>query len=407
MKLTTLVKRELLERKHQLLTSLTAITLGIAAIVGVQTIAYFSKIEVAYQVDALGANIIILPKNTTTENYYAADLTEGATLPESYVDEIFMAKDEEGLEGVDNLSPKLSKRISIQGKLWTLTGILPKNEFASKATWSGGVFDTPVACASSRKSIFEFNEAEKLRRTPIEHLSDTECVVGSEFAEAMNLKENEWVEVENISFKVLQILPRTGTVDDARIFIHLHQAQKILKTGRVISAIEVIGCCNEIAGGLVDKLNRLLPDAKVVTISQVVSTQQATNQLMESLTIVFLIVIVLVGGASIANYMYANAFERRKEIGTLMAMGATQFMIVKMFVMKAIILGLLGGIAGAIIGSGLAVVLGPKIAKIPVMPLPSYMLTAIGLSLLLTMMASIFPSLKAAQTDPCLSIQDI
>ncbi len=407
MKFSTLVKHELLERKHQLLTSLTAISLGIAAIVGIQTIARHSEIEVAYQVDSLGSNIIVLPKSATVDNYYAADTNLKQTLPESYVDTILAAKKEAGLQGVDNLSPKLSIKLDIDGQNYTLTGILPKNEFAAKAAWSGGVFDVPTSCASSRKSLLDFTEAEKFRRTPIETLSPTECLVGVEFADAFGLKEGSPVPIMGKTFTVKQIIARTGTVDDSRIFAHLHTVQQMTKSGRVISAIEIVGCCNEIAGGLVNKLNRLLPDAKVVTISQVVATQQATNQLMSSLTIVFLVVIILVGGASIANYMYANAYERRREIGTLMALGATQGMIMRMFVSKALILGLIGGVLGAAVGTALAVVLGPKIAKIPVMPMMDYILAGIGLSLVITVLSSVLPARRAAKTDPCISIQEM
>src|ERR1035438_10931710 len=87
-------------------------------------------------------------------------------------------------------------------------------------------------------------------------------------------------------------------------------------------SIEIVGCCQQISQGLVQKINQLLPDAKVATITQIVDTQIKTNRMMGRLSMLFLTIIVLVGGASIANYMFANVFERRREIGTLMALGA-------------------------------------------------------------------------------------
>ncbi len=45
-------------------------------------------------------------------------------------------------------------------------------------------------------------------------------------------------------------------------------------------------------------------------------------------------------GAGIANYMFANILERRREIGTLMAMGAGSRLIQRMFLIKALLLGL-------------------------------------------------------------------
>ena len=74
------------------------------------------------------------------------------------------------------------------------------------------------------------------------------------------------------------MLPQTGTVDDSRIFAHLHTVQDLAKKGPVINAIEIIGCCQQISAGVVDKVNRLLPDAKVVTVTQIaaVADQEST-----------------------------------------------------------------------------------------------------------------------------------
>ena len=65
-------------------------------------------------------------------------------------------------------------------------------------------------------------------------------------------------------------------------------------------------------------------------------------------------IIVFVGGAGIANYMYANVFERRREIGTLMALGANSSLILCIFLFKALVLGLAGGVGGYILGTVLA-----------------------------------------------------
>ncbi|HBN08613.1 MAG TPA: ABC transporter permease, partial [Cyanobacteria bacterium UBA8530] len=102
------------------------------------------------------------------------------------------------------------------------------------------------------------------------------------------------------------ILPQTGTVDDSRAFVHLHTVQRLTSKKAVLNAIEVVGCCNQISKGLVQKINRLLPEAKVVTISQIVDTQIKTNRMMSQLSLVFLVLILLAGGAGIANYMFAN-----------------------------------------------------------------------------------------------------
>ncbi len=226
-------------------------------------------------------------------------------------------------------------------------------------------------------------------------------------ASFLNLHQDDTLTVAGKSFTVIAVLPQTGMVDDSRIFAHLHTVQELTGKGSVVNAIEVVGCCNAISAGLVEKINKLLPEAKVVTISQIVDTQINTNNMMTRLSLIFLVIIVLVGGFSIANYMYANVYERRREIGTLMAMGADSSLILRLIMFKALLLGFAGGIGGYVIGTLLATGLGPRLAKVPVLPIPSLLIWAIGLSLIITLGASYLPARRAARLDPCTSIQEL
>jgi putative ABC transport system permease protein len=128
---------------------------------------------------------------------------------------------------------------------------------------------------------------------------------------------------------------------------------------------------------------------------------------MSRLSTIFLVIIVLVGGASIANYMYANVFERRREIGTLMALGADSFLVLRIFLLKALLLGLAGGVGGYVLGTALAVALGPHLAGVPVLPMPILALWAVVISAGLTLAASYFPARRAARLDPCATLQEI
>ncbi|MCL4305878.1 FtsX-like permease family protein [bacterium] len=406
MKLRTLVWREIFERKNQLATSFMAILLGITVIVSIKNITFYSEKAVARELDALGANVLILPKSVTMQDYYSADL-QTEEIPEEYVD-ILTSSD---LEGLDNLSPKLSVPVTLAGSRATLTGILPKEEFAAKAAWEGaGIFSRPENCGTVAiiPGLTPTSPKETLvRNRVIETLAEDEVLIGSDVARKVALREGDKLAIMDREFVVTAILPETGTVDDARIFAHLHTVQQMTGRGSVVSAIEVVGCCDQISQGLVQKINKLLPDAKVVTITQIVDTQLSTNRTMSRLSTVFLIIITLVGGASIANYMYANVFERRKEIGTLMALGASSSMVVQIFMLKAILLGLAAGVGGYIFGTALAVVSGPKLAGVPVLPMATLLFLALGISLSLTMLASLLPAWRAARLDPCTTLQEV
>jgi putative ABC transport system permease protein len=404
MRLRTLVLREIFERKSQLLTSFLAILLGITVIVSIKNISHYSEMAVAREMDSLGANVLVLPKSSTLQDYYAADM-QGETIPEEYVTTLAMSD----LAGLDNISPKLSMPVELQVKTFTLTGILPKSEFQAKAAWSGaGVFSRPIGCGAGSVGMMGSEDKKTLaRKRVIETLEDNEVLVGADVAVKLGLKEADKLDVLGKTFSVTAVLPQTGTVDDSRIFAHLHVVQDLSKKGPVINAIEVVGCCQEISNGLVEKINHLLPDAKVVTITQIADAQIKINHMMSNLSLMFLVIIVFVGGASIANYMYANVFERRREIGTLMALGANSGLVLRIFLSKALILGLVGGIGGYVLGTILAVILGPKLAGVIVLPMPLLALLAVGISVALALVASFFPAWRAARLDPCATFQEV
>jgi putative ABC transport system permease protein len=402
MKLKTLVWREIFERKNQLATSFLAILLGITAIVAIKNVTVYSEKAVARELDALGANILILPKSVSLQDYYTADM-QGEVIPEEYVARLTTS----GVQGMDNLSPKLSVPAEVGGKRVTLTGILPKSEFSAKGAWQGaGVFGRPEGCGTVVDLPGGPPKETLVSKRVIETLGSHEALVGADVQSSLKLKEGDSIDLMGQSFTVIAMLPQTGTVDDSRIFAHLHTVQQLANKGSVVNAIEIVGCCEQISRGLVQKINSLLPEAKVVTITQVVDTQIKTNQIMSKLSLVFLGIIVLVGGASIANYMYANVFERRREIGTLMAMGAGSRVVVRMFLLKALLLGLAGGVAGYVLGTIAAVTLGPRIAGVPVLPMFWLAPAAIGIAVAIALGASYFPARRAARLDPCAALQE-
>ena len=206
---------------------------------------------------------------------------------------------------------------------------------------------------------------------------------------------------------MLPFCPKTGTVDDSRIFAHLHTVQELSGHVQVVNCIEIVGCCKEISAGLVDKVNQLLPDAKVVTVAQVVAAQTKINRMMEQLSFIFLLIMVVVGGAGIANYMYANVHQRRREIGTLIALGAESSFILRLFLTKACLLGVVGGVAGFALGTLLAVTVGPRLAGVTVLPMPMLALWAVFLSVAIALVSSFFPARRAARLDPCATFQEV
>ena len=405
MNLRMLVWRELFERKSQMITITVGILLGITTVIAIRNITHYSEKAVARELDSLGANVLILPKSVSLQDYYAADMHE-EVIPEEYVMRLTMSD----LQGVDNLSPKLCVPTELGGRNYSLTGILPKSEFQAKAAWAGaGIFSRPIGCGALELGDEPAEEDKKtlVRKRVIKDLAPNEALIGADVAAAQGLSEGSTANLLGESFTVVAVLPETGTVDDSRIFAHLHTVQRLAGKGEVVNCIEVVGCCKEIASGLVAGVNKLLPDAKVVTVKQVVDTQVKVHNMMERLSQLFVAIIVVVGGAGIANYMFANVSERRREIGTLMAMGADSRLIQRMFLAKALVLGLVGGVGGFVIGTVLAVALGPKLAGVTVLPMPLLSVWAVAISVGIALVASYIPARRAAMLDPVATFREI
>jgi len=405
MTISKLVLIELWKRKSQLITGLLAITLGIAVIVAIQSVAVVSEQNVARNLDNLGANILVLPQAASIDDYYTSDI-DAPTLPMDYVERIL----ESTIAGVDNMSPKLTRRVMVKGKSVVLTGILPKSEIASKPLWqSSGLLGKQLttACAPNQSANQSHGmEDEKLKRKAIDTLYSEDCMAGSQVAKKLSLTASKKINILGKDFKVVKILPETGTVDDDRIFANLTDVQQLLKIENQVSAIEIMGCCNAISEGLLGQLRNILPDTRVTSINQIVSTQIETNQLMRKLTLVMLIIIFFVGGISIGNYIWANVNERKREIGILRMMGAERMTIYKMFLLKALLLGIAGGILGFLLGTLAGVILGPYLAGIVVKPLYIYLLWSVILSITIALAGSLIPTYLAAKFDPHSNLQE-
>jgi len=127
---------------------------------------------------------------------------------------------------------------------------------------------------------------------------------------------------------------------------------------------------------------------------------------MKKVTLVMLIIIFIVGGISIGNYIWANVNERKREIGMLRMMGADRSTIYMMFLLKALILGVAGGILGYLSGTVAGVVLGPYLAGIVVEPVYIYLVWSILLSVAIALTGSLFPAYLAAKFDPYTNLQE-
>jgi putative ABC transport system permease protein len=108
---------------------------------------------------------------------------------------------------------------------------------------------------------------------------------------------------------------------------------------------------------------------------------------------------VLAGGLGIANIMVISVLERRSEIGLRRALGATRAHIGSQFLLEALVLSGLGGLAGAVLGTLITLGAARLHGWSPLIP-PQALWGGIGVAITVGGLAGLYPSLRAARLAP-------
>ena len=104
------------------------------------------------------------------------------------------------------------------------------------------------------------------------------------------------------------------------------------------------------------------------------------------------------------NIMLVSVTERTREIGLRKALGATHKSIMMQFIIEAVLLCVLGGIAGIVIGTLLLFIFTSLNDWIFSMPI-SAIIGSITFSALVGLFFGIWPAKRAARLDPAVSLR--
>ena len=105
------------------------------------------------------------------------------------------------------------------------------------------------------------------------------------------------------------------------------------------------------------------------------------------------LVMCLVG---VTNSMLMSVTERFREIGTIKCLGASDGFIVKVFFLEALILGFLGSLTGAVLGTGLMSVFR-QAGHVGLIEALDIVLLGTGIGTAMTVLAAIAPAIQAAR----------
>jgi putative ABC transport system permease protein len=103
--------------------------------------------------------------------------------------------------------------------------------------------------------------------------------------------------------------------------------------------------------------------------------------------------------------MTTSVIERKKEIGLMKSVGAENKKIMSLFFSEATIIGIIGGIAGFIIGVILAQIIGISVFNTSITPRLEIIPIVLLLSITVALLASIIPIRRAIRVEPAVVLR--
>ena len=388
-------------RANKLRSALTV--LGVA--IGVITLTFMVSIiqglnrAFAEQIESLGSNTVFVSKfdpsfgrQPSAEERQRKDLTleDAAAMRE--------------LPGVASVSPIYRK-------------------IAEKLRYNEQQTDTPVLLGVSQ--YYEFTHSQYVERGRFINEIDLQersnvCVLAQDVVRALFKYEDpldKEIKIGGTPFRVIGVMQTLGNFfgqsRDNSLFIPLTTYQKYypeVQPPQTVYFVIVRPTTRADVKPVMDEITDMLRRRRRVPLDARnnfgVSSQDSLldfyNQLTGATALVLTaisFVALMIGGIGVMNIMLVSVTERTKEIGVRKAVGATRSNILTQFLIEAVVLTSIGGLAGLFVGETVSLLMN-KFS-----PLPAYVPlwaigVGIGISASVGIIFGMWPAWKAARLDP-------
>ena len=166
---------------------------------------------------------------------------------------------------------------------------------------------------------------------------------------------------------------------------------------RVTEASLVPSVAN-VMGRMLQRRHNDVVDYEVTVPEMLLKQEQRTRTIFNIVLGAIASISLVVGGIGIMNIMLASVLERIREIGVRRAVGATQNEILFQFLSEAVLISVVGGVAGIIVGATLSAGI-EHFAGIQTIVSPASVIVAFGVSVAVGLLFGIMPARRAAQED--------
>jgi len=376
-----LIVKELWHRKVNFLLGVLAVTTAVAFFVAFQTAARASERETARLMLSMGYNLHVIAKEADVGGFLMSGIAD-ETMPQEYLDKLASQKK----ISYNHLLAKLDGRMEWRGMEIVLTGIAPE-----------------VCPPGSKKPPMVFE------------IEPGTAYVGYQIAQRLQIEKGQSIVVNNKPLQVAHCLAESGGPDDVRIQCSLRDAQEILNLPGQISEIQAVDCLCYLEDGdpvaiLRKQIGAILPGTQVLQVKSLAEARAKQRQMIRKIFAVMVPFVVIACGVWIGVLAVMNVRDRQQEVGLLRALGYNAGSIISLFAGKALVIGLLGAVAGFAVGTGLGLAFGPDIfritAKTILRPEWSMLAWSCVLAPLFAGVASFAPTMIAVTYDPAATLRE-
>ena len=389
-------------RANRLRSALTmlGIVIGVAAVIAMVAVGSGATERIQQQIEAIGSNLILVIPGSITSN--GVRLGSGATVTLSEDDARAIASE---CPAVATVAPTVrgGAQVTYGNNNWatSIVGTTPDyltirdqtvvrgNPFSADDGSSG----TKVALVGGTVSQNLFGSADPTGQTiRIKNVPFTVDGVLSAKGQSPTGQDQDDVILIPISTAKRQVVG-ASQANAGSIGAIMVQAVDAHSMDEAQSEIEA----------LVRQRHRMRPgqddDFTVRNLSDVFSAQESSARVMSILLGAIASVSLVVGGIGIMNIMLVSVTERTREIGLRIAIGARTRDLLAQFLVEAVTLSILGGIAGILVGVTASALIS-HFAGWNTLVSPTAIALAFVFSALVGVFFGYYPARKAALLDP-------
>lgn len=225
--------------------------------------------------------------------------------------------------------------------------------------------------------------------------------------------------VNGINLKVAGIVGQVMGPGGRDGYIHIEDAKKALRMNNDLEISEIVIRLKDVEKlkmaekslqPLLEKVNKEGKSIFEIHTWEKLSPFYNIVKMINIMNISIQTILISIVLISILNVMMMSVFERVREIGTIAAIGTPPLTIVKLFLCEGLMLGVFGAIVGSVLSSGIVFILnivkitysfgqqsGLELApKLSIGEITSVSIVVI----LISLVASISPAIKASRLDP-------